>query len=116
MVRNFTVIKPKNKDFIEITQGTTMSPPHAEAFEKLDVNKKNQFIRDLTNIIFIRGFNTSINFNPERKLFAIHDRIYLGGKKQISKNLFYKSAKEIYGVSMYCISLVQALFPKYAYN
>ena len=104
--RNFTVVKEKNKDSIKISHGFHFSPDVSKAFDSLDINNKNKFMANLTSIIFIKELTFSLEFSADKKVIVIHDGIFLGGKKQISKNLFYRTIKRIYGTTMYCIALI----------
>ena len=107
--RNFVVIKPKNKDLIEVSHGFHLGNPHDKIFDSLDNDKKNHFFNEITKIFHIKELGFSINFTPERKVFVVVDKIYVQSGKAISKNPFYKTIKKIYGTVMYCIAIINEI-------
>ena len=99
--RGFTIIKPKNKDFIEIRCGTTISPKH---IEKLG-DKKKHFFAQLQKYLLSKSFFFQLDVKNNR--YSIIDNIFLKKDGTISKNRFYKTIRKIFTNTIYSIVLLK---------
>jgi len=106
--RNILVIKLKNKNQIEISNGTSLSIEHKSRFDVLDNKNKISFIRELQRMITHDKFEFELVSNPEKFLFVIIDRIFI--KKGLSINTFYKSFQSIFSCSLGCVLFIQGYF------
>ena len=99
--RGFTIIKPKNKDFIEIRCGTTISPEH---IKKLG-DKKKHFFAQLQKYLLSKSFFFQLDVKNNR--YGIIDNIFLKKDGTISKNRFYKTIRKIFTSTIYSIVLLK---------
>jgi len=101
-------VKPKNKNYIEISTGTDLIKQHKSKFDASDKKNKISFIRQLRRIIARDKFQFEIISNPERFLFVIIDGVYI--KKSLSINTFYKSVQSVLSCALSCALLIQEYF------
>jgi len=99
--RNFSVVKPKNKDVIEITCGTQMSP---EDVKKLGTKRKHFFV-ELQKYLLNKNFFFHIDRDHNR--YRVIDNIFLKKDGTVSKNKFYKSVRNIFTSTIYTILLLK---------
>ena len=102
------VVKPKNKNHIEISKGTILSKQHKSRFDALDKKNKISFIRQLQRTITHDKFQFQVVSNPERFLFVIIDKVFI--KKSLLINTFYKSVQNVFSCSLGCVLFIQEYF------
>jgi len=102
--RQFTVIRPKNQNFIDISCGTQIAPAHFKVLNS-SPDKKLKFFNELKKLLFLKGYLFNIDINNNR--YVVVQRIHAKEKSKIAKNLFYKKISKMFGVVMYTIILLQ---------
>jgi len=102
--RNFIVVRPKKKDFIEISSSTRISPEHVKALNSLKDMKKEQFFSDIRKLFFLQNVFFQIDFKNYR--YAVIDRIYLTRNGTVSKDFFYRIVRKLFNCVVYSIILL----------
>jgi hypothetical protein len=103
--KNFIVIKPKSRDYLQISIGTKISPPHMEMLNTLSKSKKTSFFNELQKLFFQKGYLFVIDFQNNK--YVLTDRIYFEKYETISKNIFFKSVHNLFGTFMCGLILLQ---------
>jgi hypothetical protein len=93
------VFKPKNKDLLIISIGTQISPPHVNALNSLEQNKKNQFFMDIRKHFLMKDILYRIDINNYR--YEITEPIYIAKTKIVSKDSFYKRVRRVFDAMVY---------------
>jgi len=99
--RDFTVMKPKTKDFIEIRSGTIISPEHVAKLK----DKKKHFFGALHKYLLSKSF--FFQLDAKNNMYAIIDTIFLEKDGTVSKNSFYKTVRKIFTSTIYSIVLLK---------
>jgi len=99
--RDFTVIKPKSKDYIEIRSGTIIAPKHVSKLK----DKKKHFFAALNKYLLSKNFFFQLDVKNNR--YAIIDNIFLKKDGTVSKNSFYKTVRKIFTSTIYSIVLLK---------
>ena len=100
--------KQANKNFIEISLGTTLSPEHKDSFNKLPEPDKKSFIKNLQKILFRSELDYSYNFS-QHYTTVVMDKIFIE-KDNISVNDFFHSVRKIHSCTMNLIFYIQEFF------
>ncbi len=98
--QNMAVLKPKNKGILIISLGTQISPPHVEALNSLEDQKKRQFFIDLQKFLFFK--NLLFHIDGKNNRYEISEQVFLGKKSVISKDAFFKKIRKVFSCSAYC--------------
>jgi hypothetical protein len=107
MGRPFSLVKEKKWDHFEIISPTTISPNHIKILNSMKENKQKQLFSDLKKVFNLKGFLYDIDIPNKR--FAIIDAYFLEDNKDISKNELYRIIRNIFGIIIYSITLIQEL-------
>ncbi len=102
--RTFLVIKPKKKEFIEISSSTKISPVHVKALNSLKDVKKKQFFTDIRKLFFLQNVFFQIDLKNYR--YVVIDRIYLEKDGTVSKDFFYRIIRKVFNCVVYSITLL----------
>ena len=99
--RTFTVVKPKGKDFIEISSPTIISPEHQTKLK----DKKKHFFAALHKYLLSKNF--FFNLDAKNNRYVLIDTIFLKRDGTVSKNSFYRSVRKIFTSTVYSIVLLK---------
>jgi len=97
--KSMVVFKPKNKDILILTVGTQISPPHVNALNSLDQNKKNQFFMDIRKHFLLKDVLYRIDVKNYR--YEITDQLYFSKTESISKDSFFKRIRGVFNAMVY---------------
>jgi len=92
--RSFSVVKPKKKNFIEISSGTRIDKIHVNALNSLKDKKKEQFFADLRKLFLHRDVFFHIDLKDHR--YVVIDTIYLAKNGGIPKDFFYRIIRKLF--------------------
>ena len=93
------VFKPKDKDILILTVGTQISPPHVDALNSLENNKKIQFFMDIRKHFLTKDVLYRIDIKNYR--YEITDQIYFSKTEIISKDSFFKRIRRVFNAMVY---------------
>lgn len=97
--KSMVVFKPKNKDILILSIGTQISPPHIDALNSLEQNKKNQFFMDIRKHFLMKDVLYRIDIQNYR--YEIIDQIYFASTEVISKDSLFKCIRRIFNAMVY---------------
>jgi len=97
--RKMLVLRPKNKDFVVTSLVIQISPPHIDALNSLEENRKLQFFMDLRKFFLMKNLFYRLDLQNYR--YQISDQIFLKEDTTISKNSFYKSIRHVFDGAAY---------------
>jgi len=103
--RPFTVVKTKNKSFLDISSPVTISEEHIKILNSMKKVAKDKFFRKLTKTFLLK--EVFFNFDLKNNRYVIIDNIFFNKNKVISKNTFYKSIKKVLGCVIFSILELQ---------
>ena len=103
--KNFAVVKPKNKDLIQISCGTQISAEHVKKLNSLPGKGKLKFFKDIQKVFFLKEVYFSLDAKNHR--YNVSDTIFLKKDGSVSKNAFYRSVRKIFGVVMYSVFVLE---------
>jgi hypothetical protein len=107
--RNFFIVKPIGKNYIEIFSRTLLSPEHKKKFENLSEKQKLRLSENIHQITLRNILTINIQFK-ENQIFNIIEKIYLSNNEEIDINLFYRTIRRIFSCVMECVLMIQDFF------
>lgn len=103
--RSFSVVKPKKKNFIEISSGTRIDKIHMNALDSLKDKKKEQFFADLRKLFLHRDVFFHIDFKNLR--YVVIETIFLTKNGGISKDFFYRIIRKVFTSVLLSVTLLR---------
>lgn len=107
--RPISIIKNRNVNFIEISDGTKLGEEHLTIFNNLNNDKRTKFVRTIHRIIVNKELLATINIKPDLALFIITDRIQLE-EDIIPLEKFYDVIKSVYSCGLNCNIFIDERF------
>ena len=103
--RTFLIIKPKKKNFLELSTSTTISLEHVQILESK--SKKDDFLNNVAKLLLLK--NTDYRILRERNQYIIMQRIYLNEKKEITEDILYATMRKLYALDVYIVLIIQEI-------
>ena len=97
--KNLIVTMPKGKKFISIELATKISPPHLEAFKKIEDTSKIQFQQVFFHLMrnMLLNRNLLYTFSMKNNSYVITEHIYEDG---LTLDNFYRQMRKVYFASI----------------
>jgi len=97
--KGMVVFMPKNKDLLILSVGTQIPPPHVEALDSLETQKKMQFFMDIRKHFLLKDVLYRIDIQNHR--YEISDQIFLSKNDSLTKNTFFMSIRRVFDAMVY---------------
>ena len=107
--RLILAVQPKGKnDYVELSVGTPLGPPHREKFIALPDSDKRAFVKNLSKFLFESELEFSYEFSQHYTIVLI-DKLFVEDDR-VSLHRFYGSVRKMHGKTMSLIIFVQEFF------
>ncbi len=107
--RSMLIVKPKNKNLVELSCATQIAPQHVKALTKDSLTRSRQFYKELRRLFFEK--EVFFNIDPRHHRFVVIDNFFIENEDSLTKNRLFQSIRKLFSTTMLALVLLEEYLP-----